>query len=52
MSASERIRGVQVYRPIIYGSHARLLSEKEKESAPAGRTFLELSSTPSALDLC
>lgn len=39
MAANERIRGLQVYRPIIYGSHARLLTEQEKELAPAGRTF-------------
>ncbi|KAK4685709.1 YEATS domain-containing protein 4, partial [Tremellales sp. Uapishka_1] len=38
MSYNERIKGVQVHRPIIYGSHARLLSEEEKATAPPGHT--------------
>ncbi|WWC91675.1 uncharacterized protein L201_006621 [Kwoniella dendrophila CBS 6074] len=51
MSASERIKGIQVHRPIIYGSHARLLTEEEKLTAPAGHThrwtvFLTSAATP------
>nr|XP_018260892.1 YEATS domain-containing protein 4 [Kwoniella dejecticola CBS 10117]OBR83050.1 YEATS domain-containing protein 4 [Kwoniella dejecticola CBS 10117] len=38
MSASERVKGIQVHRPIIYGSHARLLTEEEKQTAPPGHT--------------
>ena len=42
---ADRQRGVQMHRPIIYGSHARLLSDAERELAPAGREsfFLVLS---------
>ncbi|WVN86451.1 uncharacterized protein L203_101615 [Cryptococcus depauperatus CBS 7841] len=36
--SNERVRGIQVHRPVIYGSHARLLSEAEKRLAPAGHT--------------
>ncbi|WVQ84467.1 hypothetical protein IAT38_006619 [Cryptococcus sp. DSM 104549] len=36
--SSERIRGIQVHRPIIYGSHARLLTETERQLAPPGHT--------------
>ncbi|WVW86141.1 hypothetical protein I302_108182 [Kwoniella bestiolae CBS 10118] len=38
MSGSERIKGIQVHRPIIYGSHARLLTEEEKLTAPPTHT--------------
>ncbi|WWC71993.1 uncharacterized protein I206_105952 [Kwoniella pini CBS 10737] len=38
MSATERVKGIQVHRPIIYGSHARLLTEEEKLTAPPGHT--------------
>ncbi|WRT70250.1 uncharacterized protein IL334_007245 [Kwoniella shivajii] len=38
MSGSERIKGIQVHRPIIYGSHARLLTDEEKATAPPGHT--------------
>ncbi|WWC94834.1 hypothetical protein V866_001684 [Kwoniella sp. B9012] len=38
MSSSERIKGIQVHRPIIYGSHARLLTDEEKATAPPGHT--------------
>jgi hypothetical protein len=37
MSSSERIRNVQVHRPVIYGSQSRLLSDAEKALAPPGR---------------
>ena len=37
MSFGERQTGIQVHRPIIYGSHARLLTDEEKISAPPGR---------------
>ncbi|OCF38193.1 hypothetical protein I316_00418 [Kwoniella heveanensis BCC8398] len=37
-TANERIKGIQVHRPIIYGSHARLLTEEEKALAPIGHT--------------
>ncbi|KAL7418471.1 NuA4 histone H4 acetyltransferase complex and the SWR1 complex subunit [Cryptotrichosporon argae] len=36
--ATERIRGIQVHRPIIYGSHARLLTDEERATAPTGHT--------------
>ncbi|RSH91807.1 NuA4 histone H4 acetyltransferase complex and the SWR1 complex subunit [Saitozyma podzolica] len=38
MSSSERIRNVQVHRPVIYGSQSRLLSDAEKALAPPGHT--------------
>ncbi|KAL1412731.1 NuA4 histone H4 acetyltransferase complex and the SWR1 complex subunit [Vanrija albida] len=51
MSTNERIKGIQVHRPIIYGSHARLLTEEEKATAPPGHThrwsiFLTSAATP------
>ncbi|TXT05951.1 hypothetical protein VHUM_03712 [Vanrija humicola] len=51
MSGNERIKGIQVHRPIIYGSHARLLTEEEKATAPPGHThrwsiFLTSAATP------
>lgn len=47
-SMTERQKGIQVHRPIIYGSHARLLSEEEKQSAPPGRmsTYLWVVTDP------
>ncbi|EIW72072.1 hypothetical protein TREMEDRAFT_66697 [Tremella mesenterica DSM 1558] len=47
----ERAKGIQVHRPIIYGSHARLLSEAEKQLSPPGHThrwtiFLTSAATP------
>ncbi|WVF73075.1 hypothetical protein IAT40_007894 [Kwoniella sp. CBS 6097] len=37
-NVNERIKGIQVHRPIVYGSHARLLTEEEKALAPIGHT--------------
>lgn len=34
---AERQKGVQIHRPIIYGSHARLLTPEEKQGAPPER---------------
>ncbi|WVR00256.1 hypothetical protein IAU59_007399 [Kwoniella sp. CBS 9459] len=50
-NTNERIKGIQVHRPIIYGSHARLLTEEEKALAPIGHThrwtvFFTSASTP------
>ncbi|ODN94691.1 hypothetical protein L198_04832 [Cryptococcus wingfieldii CBS 7118] len=36
--SNERIRGIHVHRPVIYGSHARLLTEAERQLAPPGHT--------------
>ncbi|ORY33506.1 yeats family-domain-containing protein [Naematelia encephala] len=36
--SNERQRNIQVHRPVIYGSHARLLTDAEKELAPPGHT--------------
>ncbi|WVO21196.1 uncharacterized protein IAS62_002503 [Cryptococcus decagattii] len=49
--SNERVRGIQVHRPIIYGSHARLLTEAERQLAPAGHThqwtvFLNSAASP------
>ncbi|WVR07701.1 hypothetical protein IAU60_004743 [Kwoniella sp. DSM 27419] len=38
MSANERIKGIQVHRPIIYGSHSRRLTDEERATAPPGHT--------------
>ncbi|KAK8853197.1 hypothetical protein IAR55_003899 [Kwoniella newhampshirensis] len=51
MSINERVKGIQVHRPIIYGSHARLLTEEEKLTAPPSHThrwtiFLTSATTP------
>ncbi|BEI86904.1 hypothetical protein CcaverHIS002_0702500 [Cutaneotrichosporon cavernicola] len=51
MSGNERVRGIQVHRPIIYGSQARLLTEEERALAPPGHThrwtvFLTSAATP------
>ena len=40
--SGDRQRGIQVHRPIIYGSHARLLSDTERSLAPAGREWSHL----------
>ena len=39
MSTNERVRGVHVHRPIIYGSVARLLSPEERDLAPPDRQY-------------
>nr|WVH01938.1 AF-9-like protein [Naematelia aurantialba] len=36
--SNERQRNIQVHRPVIYGSHARLLTDAERELAPPGHT--------------
>ncbi|CAK9782393.1 hypothetical protein CC85DRAFT_279817 [Cutaneotrichosporon oleaginosum] len=51
MSGNERVRGIQVHRPIIYGSQARLLTDEERALAPPGHThrwtvFLTSAATP------
>ncbi|WWD19614.1 hypothetical protein CI109_104076 [Kwoniella shandongensis] len=51
MSTNERVKGIQVHRPIIYGSHARLLTDEEKLTAPPSHThrwtvFLTSATTP------
>ncbi|ORX40627.1 yeats family-domain-containing protein [Kockovaella imperatae] len=35
---ADRQRGVQIHRPIIYGSHARLLTDAERELSTQGHT--------------
>lgn len=39
MSSTERHRGIQIHRGIIYGSHARLLTPEEKTTAPPEREW-------------
>lgn len=36
------MQGIQVHRPIIYGSQARLLTDEEKATAPPGREYQRL----------